>query len=99
MKTLVGAVLITFVLASGMAQAEHELGQPKKQEVEQDHHLSWHEFRHELGSFPQIQAHMTHEGIVFLNGHADSASEKQQVEKMARQVRGAVEVRNQILTD
>lgn len=99
MKTLVGAVLITSVLASGMAVAEHELGQPKKAEVEQDQHLSWHEFRHELGSYPQIQANMTHEGIVFLNGHADSASEKQQVEKLARRVRGAVEVRSLILTD
>lgn len=99
MKTLVSAVLITSVLASGMAMSEHELGQPKEAEVEQDNHLSWHQFRHELNSYTQIQAHMTHEGIVFLRGHADAATDKQRVERLARRIRGAVEVRNQILTD
>ena len=99
MKIIVTAVLITSVLASGMAVAEHELGQPKEAEVELDRHLSWHEFRHELGNYPQIQANMTHEGTVFLNGHANDSVEKQQVEKLARRIRGAVEVRNQISTD
>lgn len=99
MKTLVGAIIITSVLASGMAIAEHELGQPKKVEVVQDTHLSWHEFRHELVSYTQVQANMTHEGTVFLTGHTDSALEKDQVGKLARRIRGAIKVSNQISTD
>jgi hypothetical protein len=99
MKSLVAAVLITSVLATGTAMAEHELGQPKKAEVVQGTHLSWHEFRHELGNYTQVQANMTHEGVVFLTGHADSALEKSQVDKLARRIRGAVKVSNQISTD
>ena len=99
MKIVVSAVLVTSVLASGMAMAEHDLVKPKEAEVEQDNHLSWHMFRHELLSYTQIQAHMTHEGIVYLQGHVEDAVEKQQVENLARRIRGAVAVRNQISTD
>lgn len=99
MKTLVNAVLYTSILVSGLAMAEHELGQPKKAEIVQNTHLSWHEFRHELASYTQVQANMNHEGMVFLTGHTDSALEKSQVEKLARRIRGAVKVTSQISTD
>ena len=99
MKISIGIIFITSVLTSGMTMVEHELQNPIKPQVEQDTHLSWHQFQHELNSYAQVQAQMTHEGIVYLRGHLEDSTEKQRVERLARRVRGAIEVRNLIFTD
>ena len=39
---------------------------------------------------------MNHEGVVFLNDHANDIGQKQHVEKLARRIRGAAEVHNLI---
>lgn len=64
-----------------------------------DTHISWHEFRHELGSYPQVQASMSREGVIMLWGHADDGIEKQRVDALARKVEGATEINNGVLTD
>lgn len=99
MKIFTGVVFIISVLTSGMTMAEHELDKSIEPQIEQDNHLSWHQFRHELNNYTQIQAQMTHEGIVYLYGHVEDSTEKQRVERLAMRIRGAIEVRNQIYTD
>ena len=99
MKNIIGVFFITSILTSGVSMAENELEKPIEPLVEQDTHLTWHQFRHELNNYTQIQAQMTHEGIVYLYGHVEDSTEKLRVERLAKRVRGAIMVRNQISTD
>ncbi len=99
MKALIAATVLTFLVTSGNAFAAHELAQPPANQEPADTHISWHEFRHDLGAYPSVIASMDKNGIVTLSGHTDSAYEKAQLNRLASRVTGASEVKNLILTD
>jgi osmotically-inducible protein OsmY len=96
-NTLAIVATIAVLNLANIAYAEDKL--PKKPVSEIAEHMSWHEFRHELNSFPQVTASMTHEGMLTLAGHTDSTIEKRYVEGYARKVFGVAEIRNLISTD
>jgi osmotically-inducible protein OsmY len=91
------AATIAMLNLPGISYAEDKL--PTKPVTEMAEHMSWHEFRHELGSFPQVTASMTHAGMLTLAGHADNNTEKQKIEGYARMVLGVAEINNLISTD
>ena len=99
MKALIAATVLTFLVTSGNAFATHELAQPPADQEPADTHISWHEFRHDLGAYPGVNAFMDKNGIVTLSGHTNSAYEKAQLNRLAIRVRGASDVKNRILTD
>jgi osmotically-inducible protein OsmY len=96
-NTLAIAATIAVLNLANIAYAEDKL--PKKPVSEIAEHMSWHEFRHELNSFPQVTASMTHAGMLTLAGHADNNTEKQKIEGYARMVLGVAEINNLISTD
>lgn len=99
MKTLVAASIITLLFSALPAYAEHDLVQKPAQQESADSHISWHEFRHDLGSYAGVTASMDHHGVITLAGHADSNPEKRKVNNLAKKVRGATNVINLIGTD
>lgn len=99
MKTLILATALTGLIATSSAFATHELKQTPDNQEPVDTHLSWHEFRHELLSFPSVIATIDEKGVITLSGHTDSAIEKSQLNKLAARVRGTSDVKNRILTD
>lgn len=64
-----------------------------------DGHISWHEFLHELGSYPQARSTMSEDGVVSIYGHVDGGIERTRIEKLARKIRGATDVRSQLDSD
>jgi len=64
-----------------------------------DGHISWHEFRHEVAVYPQVNATIDHHGVVTLAGHVESSIDKNLIEKLARKIRGATDVRQTIGSD
>ena len=64
-----------------------------------DGHISWHEFRHELGAYPQASSAMDRDGVVWIRGHVDSGIDRNRLERLARKIRGATDIRNHLLTD
>ena len=101
-KTARLTIVILFLgllLPGASALAEDELKKPVMQDVPADTHLSMHQFRHELGAFGTVEAYMSHEGVLTIHGHVDDGITRSEVERLARKVKGVVEVRNLIFTD
>lgn len=67
--------------------------------VDGDRHISWHEFRHELNAYPQATSTMDRDGVVWIRGHVESGIERVRLERLARKVRGATDIRNHLQTD
>lgn len=99
MKTLVAASIVTLLLSAVPAYAEHDLAQKPAQQEPADSHISWHEFRHDLGSYTGVTASIDHHGVITSAGHADSSPEKREINQLAMKVRGAANVINLIGTD
>ncbi len=99
MKALIAATVLTFLVTSGNAFATHELAQSPADQEPADTHISWHEFRHDLGAYPSVIASMDKNGIITLSGHTDSSYEKAQLNRLAKRVKGASDIKNRILTD
>ncbi len=99
MKTLVAASIITLLFSAVPAFATHDLKQAPANQEPADSHISWHEFRHDLGSYAGVTASIDHHGVITLGGHADSSPEKRKINQLARKVRGATNVINLIGTD
>lgn len=99
MKTLVAASIITLLFSAVPAYAEHDLAQKPAQQEPADSHISWHEFRHDLGSYAGVTASIDHHGVITLAGHADSSPDKRKINQLAVKVRGATNVINLIGTD
>lgn len=99
-KVLTLATIISMSLISGAAYASHELeNQSSMSEQNNDGHISWHEFRHELGAYPAINATIDRNGVINLSGHVDSSFDSLLIEKLAMKVRGATDIRISIDTD
>lgn len=99
MKPLVATSIITLLVSAVPAYATHELEQSSANQEPADTHISWHEFRHDVGSHPGVSASIDHHGLITLAGHTDSATEKSQLYNLAVRVRGASKVTNLIGTD
>ena len=99
MKVIIAATVLASLVTFGNAFASHELVQPSVDQEPVDTHISWHEFKHELGSYPSVNASMDDNGVITLIGHTDSSYEKAQLNKLAMRVSGASDVINRILTD
>ncbi len=99
MKKLLSASIVTLLVLVSPAHATHDLAQQPAEQTPADSHISWHEFRHDLGSYSGVTAFMDHRGVITLAGHADSVPEKQKINSLAIKVRGATEVNNLIGTD
>lgn len=99
MKIFIAAAVLTSLVTFGNASASHELVQPPVDREPANTHISWHEFKHDLGSYPSVNAFMDKNGIITLSGHTDSAYEKAQLDRLAKRVLGASDVINRILTD
>ena len=99
MKALITATVLTSLMTFGNASASHELVQPPTDQEPANTHISWHEFKHDLGSYPSVIASMDNNGIITLSGHTDSAYEKAQLDRLAKRVLGASDIKNRILTD
>ncbi len=99
-KLITLAAVVSMPLVGGTAYAQHELeNQPAMPEQNNDGHISWHEFRHELGVYPTANANMDHHGVITLSGHVDSGIEKNSLERIAMKVRGATDIKNLINID
>lgn len=99
MKVFIAAIVLASLVTFGNAFASHELVQPPVDQEPVNTHISWHEFKHDLGSYPSVIASMDENGIITLSGHTDSAYEKAQLDRLAKRVLGASDVKNRILTD
>ena len=99
MKTVISASIITLLVLVSPAYATHDLTQQPAEQTPADSHISWHEFRHDLGSYAGVTASIDHHGVITLAGHADSVPEKRKINNLAMKVRGATEVNNLIGTD
>ena len=99
MKTLAAVSIITLLLSTVPTYAAHELAKAPANQEPVDSHISWHEFRHDLGSYSGVTASIDHHGVITLAGHADSTPEKQKVNNLAIKVRGATNVINLVGTD
>lgn len=64
-----------------------------------DTHISWHDFRHELGNYPQVRASMSSGGVITLSGHASDGIERRRIEALARKVQGATAINNGLIAD
>ena len=96
--SLAAAVSMPFIV--GTVHASHELeNQPQAPETSNDGHLSWHEFRHELGAYPTVTASMNHHGVITLAGHVDDSTDKLILERLAMKIRGATDIRSTIDSD
>ena len=96
--SLAAAVSMPFIV--GTVHASHELeNQPQAPETSNDGHLSWHEFRHELGAYPTVTASMNHRGVITLAGHVDDSTDKLILERLAMKIRGATDIRSTIDSD
>ena len=99
-KMIVLAAVVSTQLIGGAVYASHELeNQAAVPEATADGHMSWHEFRHELGVYPSVNAAMNHHGVITLSGHVDSSADKDVIERLASKIRGATDVKNLIGTD
>ena len=99
-----GVVRATFLVAAlavgafaAPALADNLL--PSEPVEAKDSHISWHDFRHELGNYPQVQASMSSDGVITLSGHASDGIEKRRIEALARKVEGATEITNGLIAD
>ena len=99
MKVFIAATILTSLITFGNAFAAHDLVQPPVEQEPANTHISWHEFRHELGAYPSVNAFMDKNGIITLTGHTDSVYGKAQLNKLARRVSGASDVKKWIGTD
>ena len=99
MKSQVIATVLSSLIGFSSAYASHDIVKPPAEQEPTDSHISWHEFRHDLGSFPGVVASIDHHGVVTLAGHTDSSNEKRKIDDLAIKVRGATEVINLIRTD
>ena len=99
MKTVISASIITLLVLVSPAYATHDLAQQPAEQTPADSHISWHEFRHDLGSYAGVTASIDHHGVITLAGHSDSVPEKRKINSLAMKVRGATEVTNLIVTD
>ena len=99
-KMIALAAVVSTQLIGGAVYASHELeNQAAVPDATADGHMSWHEFRHELGAFSGINASMDHHGIVTLSGHADDSGSKNMIERLASKIRGASDIRSTITAD
>ena len=99
MKKVISASIVTLLVLASPAYATHDLAKKPADQKPADSHISWHEFRHDLGSYPSVTASIDHHGVITLAGHADSSPQKQKINSLAIKVRGATEVNNLIGTD
>ncbi len=99
MKTLITATVLTSLIGFSTAHASHDMVKAPAKQLPADSHISWHEFRHDLGAFPGVTASIDHHGVITLAGHTDSATDKLKLDGLAVKVRGATEVVNLIGTD
>ena len=99
MKTVIIASIFALLAVVSPAYATHDLAQAPVVKTPADSHISWHEFRHDLGSYSGVTATINHHGVITLAGHADSVPEKLKINSLAIKVRGATEVNNLIGTD
>ncbi|MGQ7848044.1 BON domain-containing protein [Granulosicoccus sp. 3-233] len=99
MKLFIAVTLLALFVTFGNTYASHEIVQTPIQKDPVDTHISWHEFRHDLGSYPSVNATMDSSGIITLSGHTDSVYEKAQLGRLAMRVLGASDIRNMIFTD
>lgn len=93
---IVGAALAGG-LPLGQSLADDQL--PVITQERTDGHISWHEFMHELASYPQINAMMSDNGMITLTGHADGGMDRIRIADLASTVRGATEIRNNLTSD
>ena len=92
------AILIGIHAMGGSAYSDDKL-QKRSAAKEGDGHISWSEFRRELGNFPQVTATIKSNGVVTLAGHTDDGPDKNAVELIATKIRGATRIVNLIVTD
>ena len=92
---LLSSLMLNSVYAKDALTIEPE---PIQQPVQSDQHIAWHEFRHELISYPRVNAHITHDGIVILQGVVDNPHESVELEELASRVTGATQVVNRTKT-
>ena len=98
-KIIALAAVVSTQLIGGVVYASHELENQAAVAESTDGHMSWHEFRHELGVFVGVTASMDHHGVVTLAGHADDNSQKNLIERLASKIRGASDIRSTISAD
>lgn len=99
MKPQIIAAVLSSLIGISSAYASHDMVMPPVEQSPADSHISWHEFRHDLGSFPGVVASIDHHGVITLAGHTDSSDEKRKIDGLAAKVRGATEVINLIGAD
>lgn len=99
MKYRIIVIALASVIFSTASIASHELESNTQNLASPDGHISWHEFRHELIGFSGIEATISENGLVTLRGHVDDGIMKQNIEAIARKIRGATEIHNYIFTD
>ena len=98
-KIVALAAIVSTQLLGGVLYASHELEKQPAVPEATDGHISWHEFRHELGAFPSVNASMDHHGVVTPAGHTDDSLQKNLVEKLASKIRGATDIKSTISAD
>ena len=99
-KMIALAAVISSQLIAGSAYAAHDLGSTSAMPATAgDGHISWHEFRHDLGAFPGVNASMDHHGVVMLSGHMESSVDLTKIAKLAAKIRGATDIKNTMLAD
>ena len=99
MKKVISTSIVTLLVLVSPAYATHDLAKKPADQKPADSHISWHEFRHDLGSYSGVTASIDHHGVITLAGHADSIIEKRKINNLAINVRGATKVNNLIGTD
>lgn len=93
-------LVLSMPIMAPSVYASHELGnQSTTPEVVSDGHISWHEFRHELGGYPGINAIMDSQGRVTLSGHLETSNESSIINTLASKIRGASKIINLIDVD
>lgn len=99
-KMVALAAVVSSQLIGGAVYASHELeNQAAVPEATSDGHMSWHEFRHELGVYPSVNAVIDHHGVITLTGHVDNSTDIHAIERLASKIRGATDVKNLIDAD
>ena len=99
-KMIALAAVISSQLIAGSAYAAHDLeGNSAMPEAAGDGHISWHEFRHDLGAYPGVSASMDHHGVVMLSGHMSSSVDLKKIAQLAAKIRGATDIKNHMMSD
>lgn len=99
LKMIAVVAVITTQLIAGTAYASHQLTTPKDTHAAKaDGHISWHEFRQDVSSYPMVNASIDHFGVISLTGEVESAVDKAALERLASKVRGATDIQGTLST-